>query len=75
MGSEEYFASIKDKLMTGAPKSKEWKEIHKICLTDATFKNREQIAKGYLNGDSWDSPSADTQEGGRQAHDTVQVRL
>ena len=50
MGPEEYFASIKDKLMRGVPKSKEWKEIHKICLTDAIFKNREQIAKGYLNG-------------------------
>ena len=50
MGAEEYFASIKDKLMTSTPKNKAWKEIHKICLTDATFKNREQIAKGYLNG-------------------------
>ena len=50
MGSEEYFASIKDKLMTSVPKSKAWKEIHKICLADAIFKNRERIAKGYLHG-------------------------
>ena len=50
MGAEEYFASIKDKLMTSAPKNKAWKEIHKICLTDGIFEKREQIAKGYLNG-------------------------
>ena len=49
MGSDEFFAGVKDKLVVSGPKHKKWKQLHKIFLTDTIFKNREQVAQGYLD--------------------------
>jgi len=48
MGSNEFFEGVKDKLVVGKARNKEWKELTRICLTDPHFKNREQVARGYL---------------------------
>ena len=49
MGSNEFFEGVKDKLVVGQARNKEWKELSRICMTDTHFKNREQVARGYLD--------------------------
>ena len=49
MGSDEFFAGVKDKLVIRGARGREWRELHRICMTDATFKKREQTAHGYLD--------------------------
>ena len=49
MGSNEFFEGVKDKLVVGKARNKEWKELRRICMTDTSFKNREQVAHGYLD--------------------------
>ena len=49
MGSDEFFAGVKDKLVIRGARGREWRQLHRICMTDTTFKNREQMAHGYLD--------------------------
>ena len=49
MGSDEFFAGVKDKLVVSGAEGRDWRQLHRICMTDTTFKNREQIAHGYLD--------------------------
>ena len=49
MGSNEFFEGVKDKLVVGKARNKEWKQLCRICMTDTSFKNREQVAHGYLD--------------------------
>ena len=45
MGSNEFFEGVKDKLVVGTARNK-WKQLCRICTTDTSFKNREQVAHG-----------------------------
>ena len=39
---------MKDKLQVRHVKNKDWKPLYEICNTDENFKNREELAPGYL---------------------------
>ena len=49
MGSNEFFEGVKDKLVVGKARNKEWKQLCRMCMTDTSFKNREQVAHGDLD--------------------------